>query len=233
MPVAFSTHAAPAQPRFAVSLAAAVLLHVLLFSLPLKRGPGPVSAQRDLSVTLEWSRPMPAGHPAERTAEAEESQELLPEAEIGESAAVPPIPSVDAQSPPRPTAGISTAYLLDMATQLEWGAQTTPRPHKPGRFIARPGSSNGIYDGTKDRRASGDTPGRHGMETIDRWLAADGSQNVMITLPSGETYCGRAEAWNPMNPLIEPVMMYRPCGPSSPPTFELSRRRGNERLTGR
>ena len=233
MPVAVSTHAAPTQPRFITSLAAAILLHALLFSLPLKRALGPDGAQRDLSITLEWNRPLRAEHPEERTASAAESQELIPEPKVEESAAAPPAPSVDRKFSPRPTARISTASLLDLATRLEWGAQTPPRPRAPGRFIAPAEPANGIYAEAKDRLASGSTSGRHGIETIDRWLAADGSQNVMITLPSGETFCGRAEAWNPMNPLFEPVMMYRPCGPSSPRSFELSRRHTDDRFTRR
>ena len=46
----------------------------------------------------------------------------------------------------------------------------------------------------------------------DRWLAGDGSHQVMVALPNGDIVCGRAEAWDPMRPLIEHVMLFRTCG---------------------
>ena len=61
---------------------------------------------------------------------------------------------------------------------------------------------------------------RESVEIVDRWLAADGSHNVVINTPSGETYCGRAEAWSPLNPLLEPIMMWRPCGGGGKRTFD-------------
>jgi hypothetical protein len=45
----------------------------------------------------------------------------------------------------------------------------------------------------------------------------------MVRMPNGELLCGRAEAWNPMSPLVEPVMMYRPCG-NGRRTFEMPER---------
>ncbi len=54
------------------------------------------------------------------------------------------------------------------------------------------------------------------VEIIDRWRAADGSHNVVINLPNGTTVCGRAQAFNPMQPLVEPVMMFRECGGGGP-----------------
>jgi hypothetical protein len=57
------------------------------------------------------------------------------------------------------------------------------------------------------------------VEIVDRWLASDGSHNVMIETSTGEMLCGRAAAWDPMQPLVEPVMMYRSCGPARS-TFE-------------
>ncbi len=48
-------------------------------------------------------------------------------------------------------------------------------------------------------------------EIVDRWQADDGSHNVIVNLPSGEALCGRAAAFNPMQPLVEPVMMFKLC----------------------
>jgi hypothetical protein len=58
---------------------------------------------------------------------------------------------------------------------------------------------------------------------VDQWLAADGSHNVMIRTSTGQVLCGRAESWNPMSPLVEPVMTYRACGDGRR-TFEMPER---------
>jgi hypothetical protein len=59
------------------------------------------------------------------------------------------------------------------------------------------------------------------VEIVDRWLASDGSQNVVVNLPNGDTVCGRAEPWNPMQPLVEHIMMFRPCGGGGKRTFTM------------
>ena len=70
----------------------------------------------------------------------------------------------------------------------------------------------------------------HGMhapasvEIVDRWLAADGSHNVVVNLPNGSTLCGNAQAWNPMQPLVEHVMLFRPCGGGGKRTFSMPTR---------
>jgi len=53
------------------------------------------------------------------------------------------------------------------------------------------------------------------VEIEDRWQANDGSHQVLVNLPSGEIMCGRAEAYNPMQPLVEPIMMFTICGKKS------------------
>ncbi len=64
-------------------------------------------------------------------------------------------------------------------------------------------------------------PGK--TEIVDRWLAADGSQNVVINTP-GHTLCGRLLAWDPMQPLIEHVVQYRPCGGGGKRVLEMTQR---------
>jgi len=61
-------------------------------------------------------------------------------------------------------------------------------------------------------------------ELVDRWQAADGSANVVINTPNGDTLCGRAEAWNPMQPLLEHLMMFRSCGGGGKRTFSMAAR---------
>jgi len=59
------------------------------------------------------------------------------------------------------------------------------------------------------------------VEIVDRWLAADGSHNVVVNLPNGDTVCGRANAWNPMQPLVEHVMLFRKCSGGGKRTFSM------------
>ena len=62
-------------------------------------------------------------------------------------------------------------------------------------------------------------------EIVDRWLAADGSHHVVLNLPNGETVCGRAEAWNPLQPLVENLMMFARCGGGGKRTFSMASNR--------
>lgn len=50
------------------------------------------------------------------------------------------------------------------------------------------------------------------LDVVDRWLAADGSQNVVVETPNGLRLCGRANAWDPARPLVEHVMRWQVCG---------------------
>jgi hypothetical protein len=65
-------------------------------------------------------------------------------------------------------------------------------------------------------------------EIVDRWIEADGSHNVVVNLPNGETFCGRAAAWDPMRPLVEHVMMFRSCGGGGKRTFTMAPRKYQE-----
>ena len=59
------------------------------------------------------------------------------------------------------------------------------------------------------------------VEIVDRWLAADGSHRVVVNLPNGMTICGRAEAYNPMQPLVEPIMLFVSCGGGGKRSFSV------------
>jgi hypothetical protein len=61
-------------------------------------------------------------------------------------------------------------------------------------------------------------------EIVDRWLAADGSRHVVVNLANGQTLCGRAEPWNPLQPLVEHVMMMGACGGGGKRTFSMAAR---------
>jgi hypothetical protein len=110
--------------------------------------------------------------------------------------------------------------LLDFAHRREWNLPE--RSVAPGPGVFRPLSPPPNWrSGTPAEGAA--PPAKTGI--VDQWLAADGSRNVMIRTPAGQLLCGRAEAWNPMSPLVEPVMMYRACG-AGRRTFELPARPG-------
>jgi len=65
------------------------------------------------------------------------------------------------------------------------------------------------------------------VTVVDRWQAGDGSHQVLVQLPDGESLCGRAEAYNPMQPLVEHIMMFRSCGRT--PTFTMPERFNKDR----
>ena len=115
---------------------------------------------------------------------------------------------------------VTTARLLDFAHHREW---TLPEPSDPPRLgvlTPQPPPPNWRAGTPAEDTA---LPAKTGI--VDQWLAADGSRNLMIRTPTGQLLCGRAEAWNPMYPLVEPVMMYRACG-GGRPSFEMPSRPG-------
>lgn len=225
----------PHQARFAGWLAVAMLLHALLLLIPAQRGLTPGPAANSLAVVLikAWqaapgaaelnrarAEPEPVPSPPEPRSAPEPATSSKPgltadEAPRSAAPAREAATSPDAGSPDRP---VTAARLLDLANPREWRLPGKPGEYQPGdpaspsRPNWRPGTDLGRsrFDG----RA---LPER--VEIVDRWLAPDGSHNVMIEMPTGEMLCGRAAAWDPTQPLVEPVMMYRSCGPARS-TFE-------------
>mgnify|MGYP003339747708 CR=1 FL=1 len=49
-------------------------------------------------------------------------------------------------------------------------------------------------------------------EVLDQWMDPSGMVQSVIRRRDGSVICGRADAWDPMNPLFEPIAVYRPCG---------------------
>lgn len=216
--------------RFGAWLAIAILLHALLMLLPLQRAtpPPPPDAPRPLTVTFERAEPPP---PVVRTgpeppaAAAPGLAAMQPavdgRADAPQAPSAPPAPA----AMPRP----STASLLDFAARRGAGLSAPTSTLELGVFTPQAGpgehGSRKVID--VGRPAGSRTAAATAV--VDRWLAADGSHNVLVTTPSGETYCGRAEAWDPMEPLYEPVMMFRDCGSGGRPAFDLPEHRSGER----
>jgi hypothetical protein len=67
------------------------------------------------------------------------------------------------------------------------------------------------------------------VEIVDRWVAIDGSHNVIVETPAGLRLCGRARAWDPMRPMIEPLMQFSVCGGDGARPFRFKRRERPDR----
>jgi hypothetical protein len=220
----------PASDRpFAVLLLVAMLAHGLLLLIPYRHAPGPKELLRTLSVTLESRlRPqaLPGAEQAEPPQQATESAPAIsappalaapsepPPTALGEPNLAPELPRTAPTEPPP-----SAALLFGSANRLRLPAarpESSRRLGEPAPELPPHNWRSGIpYPA--DRFEGRTLPDQ--LEVVDRWLAADGSHNVMVQTPTGEMLCGRAEAWDPMRPLVEPVMMFRVCG-SGKSTFE-------------
>jgi len=217
-----------AEIRLAGWLAAAAALHGLLLLLPHTPLHHPVDTQRPLSVSLQ-SREIPRPEPPLPSTPTE--QVALPFSS-------PPAAAVPTTAPPALTVpnalthpeehiasahDMTTAELLDLARQRESAPTRSLPERKLGVHTPQPLPPNWRPGAAEEaNRFDGMVLPDRG-EIVDRWLSADGSHNVVIRTATGETYCGRVEAWNPTNPLYEPIMTFRTCGGGGKRTFEMAR----------
>lgn len=220
MPATSSSPNPSAEARLAGWLLVAVLLHAMLLLIPSQQGPRSGKALERLTVSLRYFRPaellssVPAPAvekpptPVSKPAVAQQPDRPMP---------TPLTPPATAESPPV----LSAARLLDLATRRDWQLPNARQQREPGMYSrqAMPPSWRRGMPREKNRFEGLVAPAE--VETVDRWLAADGSHNVVITTPNGDTYCGRVGAWNPMSPLFEPVMMFRTCGGGGKRTFDM------------
>lgn len=203
-------------------LAAAVLLHVALLALPLRRASPPTPASPVLEVSLLASfvtaresptrRPAPAAPPT--------TKKVSPDPQRSPR----PLPKTRADTQrPEPTAAtgrLTVARLLDQATRMNW-----PETHRPKARIGRPSSSESL--GGLRRQILPLEPNLFddyalpaSVETIDRWLEPGGAHRVVVRTPTGHTLCGRQE----------PVDVFRPWG-QMPMMFHLCAGGGQRQLT--
>jgi hypothetical protein len=210
--------------RIAGWLLLAVLLHSSLLLIPMQRGQPPAQALQRLTVSLQGTvRP----------------QEVDPEPTLPEQSVPPAAPALrDAAAPadvkPKPPdspaapaslpPALSAAHLFDLASRQEWNLKSPPDTRDLGAFRPQPLPDNSRRGMPLEANRFDGMIAPDQVEVVDRWLAADGSHNVVINTPSGDTYCGRAEAWSPLNPLFEPIMMWRPCGGGGKRSFEMPER---------
>jgi hypothetical protein len=226
---------APALPtlrspdlRLAACLLLAVLLHALLLLLPAQRAKQPVDALRQLSVSLQKTVPQPLSPPVIQESESAPLPETAPQprpaADPAREEAVPPEATASPPGSPERPAELSTARLLELAGRREWTIDSPGENRRLGVFQPQPLPRNWQPGIPREANLFDDMALPEQVEVVDRWLAADGSHNVVVNTPSGETYCGRAAAWSPSNPLFEPVMMWRPCGGGGKRTFRMPER---------
>ncbi len=123
----------------------------------------------------------------------------------------------------------SAAQLVDLVSRMSFTELPSPAPrqlgsgeHSKQASAWRTGAQAGALTAERNTFEGMMAPGK--TEVIDRWLAADGSQNLVITTPGGETLCGRGEAWDPMHPLVEHLIMFRSCLGGGKRTFTLAAR---------
>lgn len=197
-------------PRLRLLLIIALALHAALLLIPVHRSATEPERSR-VEVTL--ASPAPATTVAMPEPAPRVSSRPIPPV-TGPLAAAQPKPrriaAQDQQQPPSPPA-VSTAYLLEVARDMRWQqppvaphALGTPRITELPANLARPllPLAPNAFDPYVAPTST---------EVVDHWLEPGGAQRVVIRTPSGETYCGRRESWDPLNPLFEPVMMFHGC----------------------
>jgi hypothetical protein len=125
---------------------------------------------------------------------------------------------------------MSAARLIDLVSRMSSNATPSLLSGLPGLPpLGR--QDNSWRGGSKSAAGLPDNKLFDGMvspaetELVERWQAADGSNNVVINTPNGDTLCGRAQAWDPLRPLMEPLMMFRSCGGGGKQTFTMDKRK--------
>ena len=217
-------------------LCLAIVFHASLLLIPVLQKNLTSTSTAPLNITL--LAPPPIEHPFVEEPEpiktklpAVENETVTPDEQSMSDLASLEEPEDRAdQKPPVNEVNLTAVRLLDSANEIEWPAPDENNSRRLGVFVPQALPENwrsgiSIEDNLFNGMA---LPNK--TEIVDRWLAADGSQNVVINTPSGQTFCGRALAWDPMQPLVEHVMQFRPCGGGGERTFKMTQRL--EQLTG-
>ena len=211
-------------------LCLAIVLHALLFLTPVLQKSRTNTVTAPLNITLLASPPIENPFVEEPESKKTEFQAVETKIAAPENPPVSELAGLEEpedradQEPPGNELILTTSRLLDSVSEIKWPAQAADDSRRLGIFVPqalpenwRPGS------GIEDNMFNG-TVLPNKTEVVDRWLAADGAQNVVINTPDGHTLCGRARAWDPMQPLVEHVTQFRPCGGGGKRTFEMPRR---------
>ncbi len=212
-------------------LALAVFLHALIFLIPVQQ-PAPEHESPALSIALlrasriapALREPVEAPAPPQDIVLPEKGAVVTPEAALADDIPADRGEKTRVDERVKPELITTTARLIDSARQFKWTLPDQKQTLQLGIFTPRDLPANwrpNLF--MEENRFDGMTLPKR-TEIIDRWLGADGSHNVVVNTPTGHTFCGRAETWNPMSPLVEHVMMFRPCGGGGERSFKMPER---------
>lgn len=211
-------------------LCLAIVFHALLLLIPVLQKNDTSTSTAPLNITLLAPPPIEQPFVQEPETRKNELPAVKNKTVVADEQPVPDLTSLEEpedrpdQEPPVKEVILTAARLLDSANKIEWPAPDEDNSRRLGVFVPQALPENwrsGIS--SEDNLFNGMVlPDK--TEIVDLWLAADGSHNVVINTPSGQTFCGRAQAWDPMQPLVEHVMQFRPCGGGGKRTFEMTQR---------
>jgi len=211
-------------------LSIAVVLHAGLFLVPVSKEPSDErSPAPALTIELLY-RPVAVQPFVQRQPVPEPEPVQPPEPETTTPPEPEPAPvtelAVEDEIPPtteiaeEPHTAMSTAVLLQSAADRKWPLPPEDTGRQLGVFVPQDVPENWKPAITvEDNRFNGMTVPRQ-VQVVDRWLSPDGSYNVVVNTPNGDTLCGRGRAWDPMQPLVENVVMFSSCGGGGKRTFE-------------
>jgi hypothetical protein len=192
----------------------AVLIHGILLLIPRQpRSTG--SLPQTVQVELEQIRPAARPETPVIPKEMPEPPPLVrpdePVEAIETPLSKPAVTEESAEASPA-TPPVTAAILLDQVREQDW-----TEPNTAARSLGvpdipdlPPNLSRPILPLQETVFGPVYITGR--QEIIDQWIEPSGVVNAVIKTPNGEILCGSLQPWDPMNPLFEPVAMYRPCG---------------------
>lgn len=207
--------------RFGIMLLVALFSHLLLV-WQLSWPPPAEPALQPAPLQLQWQRPAPepvlADAPEPVPATAPSASEAAVEADITETPLANSEPEAVAPEPvTRPT-----WELLDAPTLREQSRELLRE--RPGESLARPQvqplarlrptlprtltkarALPLITTPFSEVYLTGET------EVIDQWETPDGGREVILRTPNGQVLCGRRAAPELLEPLVQPIMLYRAC----------------------
>lgn len=207
------------RPDLRLVLALALALHAALLLIPLRQ-PAPVDLPRPVTVDVRFeptpfreAEPVTEPTPAEPLPVPEIPVEAVPQTTPAEAVR----PEEPSDRPEQPVAQplrppLTTAYLLETARDMDWQLEV-PMPLIPGVPVIpdlplnltrpimplSPNAFDGVVLPTE-------------VVVLDQWIDPTGVMNAVVKTPNGEILCGSAKPWDPMDPLVEHVAMYRKCG---------------------
>ncbi len=220
-------------------LGLAVLAHALLLLIPLQPPASATTGKPTLSVSLTAflpaateRKPVASVGPANNIPAPRLSSSPIAAAQAEMTVTTMPrlAPQAEKESDEEPGFALLTAaYLMETVRTSRLDRPPASAERQLGIPVPQNLPSN-WQRGTGDKALQSGDNMFDGMviptetEIVDRWLAADGSHHVVVNLPNGQTLCGRAEAWSPLQPLVEHVMMTGSCGGGGKRTFSMAAR---------